>query len=117
MVYGAHFSSLWVTVAFVGLALAGVQGWSSNMYGIVPDLFPSNSVASVVGFGSMVGSVSAALFAVIAGWVLQRTGSYTPLFLYCAGTYLVAFCILNLLVPRLEKIESGEIVPTGTETI
>ena len=117
IVYGAHFSSLWVTVAFVGLALAGVQGWSSNMYGIVPDLFPSNSVASVVGFGSMVGSVSAALFAVIAGWVLQRTGSYTPLFVYCAGTYIVAFCILQLLVPRLEKIEPGEVVPTAAETI
>jgi ACS family hexuronate transporter-like MFS transporter len=108
MVYGAHFSSLWLTVAVVGLALAAVQGWSSNMYGIVPDLFPSNSVASVVGFGSMAGSVSAALFAVIAGWVLQTTGSYTPLFIYCASCYLIAFEILQLLVPRLERINTGK---------
>lgn len=108
MVYGAHFKSLWLTVAIAGLALAAVQGWSSNVYGMVPDLFPSNSVASVVGFMSMAGSVSAALFAVIAGWVLQRTGSYTPLFIYCATSYLVAFGILQLLVPKLERIEARE---------
>jgi MFS transporter, ACS family, hexuronate transporter len=75
----------------------------------VPDLFPSNSVASVVGFGSMVGSVSAALFAVIAGWVLQTTGSYTPLFIYCACSYLIAFGIIQLLVPRLERADMSKI--------
>jgi ACS family hexuronate transporter-like MFS transporter len=109
MVYGAHFNSLWLTVAGVGLALAAAQGWSSNMYGVVSDLFPSSSVASVVGFGSMAGSVSAALFAVIAGWVLQTTGSYTPLFIYGASSYLIAFGILQWLAPKLEPIDSTEL--------
>lgn len=109
MVYGAHFHSLGLTVAAVGLALAAHQGWSSNMYGMVSDLFPSTSVASVVGFGSMAGSVSAALFAVVAGWVLQKTGSYTPLFIYGASSYTVAFVILQWLVPRLDRIESAKL--------
>lgn len=109
MVYGAHFSSLWVAVGFVGLALAAHQGWSSNAFAMVPDLFPSNSVASVVGFGSMVGSVSAALFAVIAGWVLQKTHSYTPLFIYCACSYAISFGVIQWLVPRLERVDSAEL--------
>jgi ACS family hexuronate transporter-like MFS transporter len=109
MIYGSHYNSLWLVVAGAGLALAGAQGWSSNAFAMVPDLFPSNSVGSVVGFGSMVGSVSAAIFAVIAGWVLQATGSYTPLFIYCACSYLIAFGIIQLLVPRLERADISEI--------
>jgi ACS family hexuronate transporter-like MFS transporter len=105
MMYGAHFNSLWLTVWMVGIALAAQQGWSSNVYALASDLFPSSAVASVVGFGSMAGSLSASLLAVITGWVLQTTGSYTPLFIYAASAYLIAFGILQWLVPNLERAQ------------
>lgn len=105
MVFGSHIHSLWLMVAMIGVALAAQQGWSANVYAIASDLFPTNSVASVVGFGSMAGSISAALLAAATGWILQTTGSYTPIFLYAATAYLMAFGILQWLVPNLERAE------------
>jgi ACS family hexuronate transporter-like MFS transporter len=106
MVFASHFHSLWLTVAIAGLALAAVQGWSANVYAIASDLFPNNAVASVVGFGSMAGSVGASIFAVTTGWILQTSGSYLPLFIYSACAYIVAFGIIQWLVPNLERIDS-----------
>ena len=87
MVFGSHIHSLWLMVAMIGIALAAQQGWSANVYAIASDLFPNNSVASVVGFGSMAGSIAAALFAIATGWILQTTGSYMPIFIPPAPTY------------------------------
>ena len=105
MLFGAHFNSLWLTVVMVGIALAAQQGWSANVYAMASDLFPNSAVASVVGFGSMAGSIGAALLAVTTGWLLQKTESYTPLFVYAATAYLMAFGILQWLVPRLDQAE------------
>ena len=103
MLFGAHIHSLWLIVTMSGVALAAQQGWSANVYAIASDLFPNNSVASVVGFGSMAGSIAASLFAVATGWILQTTGSYTPIFIYSACAYLLAFAVLHWLVPNLER--------------
>ena len=105
MVFGSYIHSLWVMVAMIGIALAAQQGWSANVYAIASDLFPNNSVASVVGFGSMAGSIAAALFAVATGWILQTTGSYRPIFIYSSSAYLLAFGILQWLVPNLEQAD------------
>lgn len=105
MVFAGSFHSLWLTIAVAGIALAAVQGWSANVYALASDLFPNSAVASVVGFGSMAGSISAALFAVATGWILQSTGSYLPVFLYSACAYILAFGILQWLVPNLERID------------
>jgi MFS transporter, ACS family, hexuronate transporter len=104
MVFGAHFNSLAFTVAIVGIALAAQQGWSANVYALASDLFPASAVASVVGFGSMAGSLGATLLAVSVGWVLQFTGSYTPFFIYSATAYLIAFLFLQWLAPRFERV-------------
>jgi len=105
MLFGSHFHSLALTVAMMGLALAAQQGWSANVYALAGDLFPAGAVASVVGFGSMAGSLAATLMAVITGWVLQLTGSYTPLFVYAGLAYLGAFAILQIMIPRFSRIE------------
>jgi ACS family hexuronate transporter-like MFS transporter len=109
MAFGAHFNSLWLTVVMVGIALAAVQGWSSNVYALASDMFPSSAVGSVVGFGSMAGSIGAAVLAILTGWILQTTGTYTPLFIYAASAYLIAFGILRWLVPNFERIPSEHI--------
>ncbi len=105
MLFGSHLNSLWLTVSLLGLAVAAQQGWSSNVYAIASDWFPRSAVASVVGFGSMVGSLGATLMAVITGWVLQLTGSYTPIFIYCALAYSVAFVVLQGMVPDYARIK------------
>jgi MFS transporter, ACS family, hexuronate transporter len=39
------------------------------------------------------------LMAKYAGAILQTLGSYQPIFLVAAGAYLVALCVIHLLVP------------------
>jgi ACS family hexuronate transporter-like MFS transporter len=102
MVFAAHASHLWLAVGLVGLAAAAHQGWSANLFTLTSDMFPRQAVGSVVGFGGMAGAVGGLLIAKLTGYILETTGSYLPVFLIAASTYLVALGIIHLLVPRLQ---------------
>src|SRR5215208_1899025 len=71
-----HIHSVWLATLVIGLTLAGMQGWASNAYTIVSDLFPKRAVASIVGLGSACGSAAAIVLAEVVGKTLQKTGSY-----------------------------------------
>lgn len=105
--FAARTSSLWTAVFLIGLAAAAHQGWSANMFTIASDMFPRRAVGSVVGIGGMAGAVGGMLIARVVGEILQRTGSYVPIFIIAASAYLVALGFIHLLAPRLEpaKIE------------
>ena len=45
------------------------------------------------------------LLAKLAGSVLQRTGSYLPMFIIAGFAYLTALLIIHLLVPRLQRAQ------------
>jgi MFS transporter, ACS family, hexuronate transporter len=92
----------WVAVLLVALAAAAHQGWSANVFTLASDMFPRQAVGSVVGFAGMWGAIGGMLIAKITGYVLQSTGSYVVVFLIAASAYLVAFVIVQLLVPRLD---------------
>jgi len=94
--------SLWMSVGLVGLAAACHQGWSANMYTLASDMFPRQAVGSVVGISGMAGSIGGMLIAKVVGLILQRTGSYYAIFAIAACTYLLAICLVHLIVPRLE---------------
>lgn len=97
--------SVWLVSALIGIAAAGHQGWSANLFTLVSDLFPKRVVASVVGLGAMFGSLSAIAFAQATGFILQATGSYWILFAACGSAYLLALLIIHLLVPRMQPVE------------
>ena len=100
--FAAHARHEWVAVLLVGLAAAAHQGWSCNLFTIGSDMFPRHAVGSVVGFGGMWGALGGMVIAEVTGYVLETTGSYVPVFLIAASAYLVAFAIVQALVPRLE---------------
>lgn len=108
IMFAQQASSLWMAVAILGLATAAHQGFSSNLYTLVSDMFPKRFVASVAGFGGTFGYFGASLFQVFVGEVVEKYQNYFVPFL-CAGlAYLVAFAIIHLLAPRLEpaRLES-----------
>lgn len=98
-------ADIWIAVALLSLATAAHQGWSANLFTTVSDVFPRKAVASVVGLGGMAGAIGGMLIATIAGLVLQFTGSYLTMFIIAGSVYLIAFGIIQLLVPKLETIE------------
>ncbi len=103
----SHVQSVWLATALIGLTLAGMQGWASNAYTIVSDLFPKRAVASVVGLGSACGSAAAIVLAEVVGNVLQRTGNYGGLFFVAGLSLPIAVTMLHLLAPRWEPVRLG----------
>jgi MFS transporter, ACS family, hexuronate transporter len=102
IVFASQTSNLWVAVTLIGLAAAAHQGWSANIFTIASDTFPRQAVGSVVGIGGMAGAVGGMLIARLVGEILERTGSYVPIFIIAGSAYLVALLVIHLLAPRLE---------------
>ena len=96
-----RISGLWPATLLIGLAAAGHQGFSANLYTLTSDLFPSRAVASVTGIGGMAGAVGGMLIAEVVGHALQWTGSYMIPFLIAASAYLLALLLIHALSPRL----------------
>ena len=99
---GAH--ELWLAVAIISLAAAAHQGWSANLFTLVSDTFPRQTVGSVVGLGGTAGAIGGMLIAKLTGYILQATGSYVPVFLIAASAYLVALGTIHILAPRLTPV-------------
>ena len=75
--------TVWLAVLLIGLACAGHQGFSANLFAMPADLFPRWAVGSVVGLGGFAGAVGGMAMAKYAGWVLEQFGSYTPNLHHC----------------------------------
>ncbi len=107
VIFAARASNLWVATGLIGLAAAAHQGWAANLFTLVSDLFPKQVVGSVVGLGSMFGSLAAIAFAQLTGWILYTTGSYWWLFIIAGGAYLLALAITHVLIPDMKPAELG----------
>jgi len=102
IVFASITSNLWIAVILIGIAAAAHQGWSANIFTLSSDMFPKPAVGSVVGIGGMMGAVGGMIMSPLVGWILDKTGSYVPIFIIAASAYLVALLIIHLLAPRLE---------------
>jgi len=101
-VFAYRTESMWEAVLLIGLAAAGHQGFSANLFTLSSDLFPAKAVGSVVGIGGMAGAIGGMLIAKIVGYVLQWTGSYMVPFFIAGFAYLVAVAAIQVLSPKLE---------------
>ncbi|WP_394842769.1 MFS transporter [Pendulispora brunnea] len=99
--FAAFAENLWVAVGIIGLATAAHQGFSANLYTLPGDVFPRAAVGSVVGIGGMLGAFGGMAMAKYAGFVLEKIGSYTPIFVVAASAYLVALTVVHLISPKL----------------
>jgi ACS family hexuronate transporter-like MFS transporter len=91
---------VWLAVVLIGLATAGHSGWMANLFSLVSDYFPKRAVASVTGIGTMAGALGGIFIAQAAGWILQETGSYWPLFILSASAYLLAWVTVQAWLPK-----------------
>lgn len=97
-----YADNLFIAVGIIALAAAAHQGWSANLFTLASDTMPRRAVASVVGFGGMAGAIGGMLMAQYAGYVLENTGSYTPIFLAIGSIYMFALIIIHLINPQLD---------------
>lgn len=102
IVFASQAGNLWIAVLLIGLATAGHQGWSANLFTLTSDMFPRQAVASVVGIGGLGGAIGGAMIAAFVGFLLETTGSYVPVFILAGSAYLLALLVVHLLAPKLE---------------
>ena len=110
----AFTESKWVAVFLIGLAAAGHQAWSANVFTLVSDVFPKKAIASVVGIGGMVGMIAGILADMVLGSVLDSAGNsgYFWAFLIAGSLYLTVLGIVHLLMPRMTPLD-GNLKPVN----
>ena len=110
--------SAWWPAIIIGLAGAGHQSWSANLYNTVGDMFPKSAVATITGIGTMVGGIASFIVNKGAGKLFDysaalgadfqffgfegKQAGYMIVFCYCAVAYLFAWTCMKTLVPRNE---------------
>ena len=113
--------SPWWPAVLIGIAAAGHQAWSANLYSTIGDMFPKSAVATITGIGSMAGGISSFLINKGAGMLFTysdgagaaytfmgfegKEAGYMTVFAICAFAYLIAWGVMKALVPTYKKIE------------
>ena len=116
---GAH--SAWWPAILIGIAGAGHQAWSANIFSTVGDMFPKSTVASITGIGAMAGGIGSMIIQKVAGNLFtyaENAGSafrflgfegkpagYFIMFCFCGLAYLIAWTIMKSLVPKYKPVE------------
>lgn len=85
-----YTSDMWVAALLIGVVLFAHQGFSTNLFASVVDVFPPRRVASVVSIGALAGNLWGAAMLEITGQVLAAGGSYLPLFIAGGSGYLLS---------------------------
>ena len=112
--------SVWFPAIIIGLAGAGHQSWSANIFSTVGDMFPKSTIATITGIGNMAGGIAAFFINKGAGMLFDyaaaqgqaftflgfcgKPAGYMIIFCYCAVAYILAWSIMKTLVPKHQPI-------------
>ena len=103
-----HLASIFA-IAIICIGAAAHQAWSANLFTTVSDMFPKKSVGSVTGIGAMAGGLGGVIILKLSGTLTDTfkenpQHAYFIMFVICALSYLTAWGIMKILVPRHQPI-------------
>jgi ACS family hexuronate transporter-like MFS transporter len=109
VVFVTKVENQWIAILLIGLAAAGHQAWSANVFTLASDVFPKKAVASVVGIGGMVGALAGIIADFSLGSVLDNKGveGYFFAFLVAGSLYLIVLGIVHLLMPDMTPLDEN----------
>ena len=98
-----------LAVAMIAIGAAAHQAWSANLFTTVSDMFPKKSVGSVIGIGTTAGALGGSIMQLLAGALTDAFKShpqtaYLIMFIVCSLSYLIAWSVMKMLVPRHKPI-------------
>ena len=113
--------SPWWPAILIGIAGAGHQAWSANIFSTVGDMFPKSTIASVTGIGAMAGGIGSMIIQKMAGNLFTyaqgqgaafhfmgfegKPAGYFIMFCFCGLAYLIGWTIMKALVPKYKPVE------------
>ena len=92
---GMRFNSAWIPAILIGLAAAGHQAWSANLFSTIGDMFPNKLFTYAENAGP------AFRFLGFEG----KPAGYFIMFCFCGLAYLIAWVIMKSLVPKYKPVE------------
>ena len=109
--------NMWLAVLVIGIAAAAHQAWSANIFTTVSDRFPKRAVASVTGLGGMAGGLGGILLTALVQKRMfvyfesigRLDKAYFIMFLICGGAYLLAWALMQLIMPQPIKDTSQQL--------
>lgn len=117
---GAH--SAWWPAVLIGLAGAGHQAWSANLFSTIGDMFPKSTIATITGIGAMAGGIGSMIIQKSAGALFTyaenagaaftffgfegKPAGYFIMFCFCGLAYIIAWTIMKILVPHYKPIKA-----------
>lgn len=112
--------SAWFPAIIIGLAGAGHQAWSANLYSTIGDMFPKSTIGTITGVGTTMGGLASFMINKGAGMLFTKSAEagasfsflgfegkeagYMIVFCICAVAYLIGWTIMKLLVPKYKPI-------------
>ncbi len=105
----AFIDNKWLAIVLIGIAAAGHQAWSANIFTLVSDVFPRKATASVVGIGGMFGALAGIISDLALGSVLDQANNngYFWAFLISGSMYLVILGIVQLIMPKMIPLDEN----------
>jgi len=99
-----------LAIGIICIAATAHQAWSANLFTTVSDMFPKKAVASVTGIGAAAGGLGGVLVMQLSGtlnmlFITKPHTAYFLMFIVCALSYLIAWGIMKLLVPKHNPID------------
>lgn len=98
-----HVSVPWV-IALFSVAFFGQQSWSTLVMILPTDLFPKRAVGTVAGFVGLGGALGGVVLGQLAGALLDRGFSYTPVLVIAGSLHVAAFLLLLATVRSLRPL-------------
>ena len=98
-----HVPVPWVILLF-SVAFFGQQSWSTLVMTLPTDLFPKNAVGTVAGFVGLGGTLGGVVLGQLAGYLLDRGFSYTPVLVIAGALHVAAFLLIVITVRALEPL-------------
>jgi ACS family hexuronate transporter-like MFS transporter len=112
--------NVWVAAVLLGLTLAAHQMFSTTVFGLATDIFPSRMVGLVIGVSATFAGFSGLAMNEFTGWVLTnfkdeaprlaemlhveaQAVSYAPMLAVCALAKIVGVIAVHLCVPNVDR--------------
>lgn len=95
-----------VAITLIAIACGCHQAWSTLVFTIASDLFPTRAVGSVAGIGGFVAGMVSIVAAELIGRLLQQDASYyLPIFVVAGLLYPLGLLVFHVLSPKMAVAE------------
>ncbi len=94
---------VWMAAFLLGLTLAAHQMFSTSVFGLATDVFPSRVTGLVIGVAATIAGFSGLAINEYTGWVRENGGGWGTMLAMCAFAKIIAVVLVHVIVPNIDR--------------